>query len=61
MMRILEEDPNIKPITITVCSKVYELLEYLRDKNLTTPSESIEEALTQYYAEEWVEMNAKNQ
>lgn len=61
MMRELKEDPNIKPITITVCSKVYELLEYLRDKNLTTPSESIEEALTQYYAEEWVEMNKKNQ
>ena len=61
MMRILEEDSSIKPITITVCSKVYELLEYLRDKNLTTPSESIEEALTQYYAEEWVEMNKKNQ
>lgn len=52
---------NDRQITITVCSKVYELLEYLRDKNLTTPSESIEEALTQYYAEEWVEMNKKNQ
>ena len=61
MMRELKEDQNIKPITITVCSKVYELLEYLRDKNLTTPSESIEEALTQYYAEEWVEMNKNNQ
>ena len=61
MMRELKKDPNIKPITITVCSKVYELLEYLRDKNLTTPSESIEEALTQYYSEEWVEMNKKNQ
>ena len=60
MMRELK-DQNTKPITISVCSKVYELLEYLRDKNLTTPSESIEEALTQYYAEEWVEMNKKNQ
>ena len=61
MMRELKEDPNIKPIIITVCSKVYELLEYLRDVNLSTPSESIEEALTQYYSEEWVEMNKKKQ
>ena len=61
MMRELKEDPNIKPIIITVCAKVYELLEYLRDVNLSTPSESIEEALTQYYSEEWVEMNKKKQ
>lgn len=60
MMRELKES-NMKSITITVCPKVYELLEYLRDINLTTPSESIEEALTQYFAEEWVEMNKKNQ
>lgn len=50
---------NDRQITISLCAKVAELLDYVMEQEMLTESEVIEDALTQYFTDEWKAMNRK--
>ena len=50
---------NDRQITISLCAKVAELLDYVMEQEMLTESEVIEDALTQYFTDEWKAVNRK--